>query len=245
MQDIVIVGAGGFAREVLALIEKLNEESPKWNVLGFIDDNLHALDNYDLGYSILGTISEWTPIADEKYAMAIASPSAIVSVVLDDGTSPMNASLIPFIIIVQSEVFSRMVLGLPTIENIFAPIFWIGSSRSKSSFVPPLLLTKITMSCGDNIPKSPCKASTGFKYIDLMPRLLIVDAFFVHIIPLLPTPVHTMVPWHSSSCFTNLLKSSPSDELRIFKQDISLLITRFATSRYDIFINSSSHHGFS
>ena len=74
MQDIVIVGAGGFAREVLALIEKLNEESPKWNVLGFIDDNLHALDNYDLGYSILGTISEWTPIADEKYAMAIASP---------------------------------------------------------------------------------------------------------------------------------------------------------------------------
>lgn len=74
MQNIIIVGAGGFGREVLALIERLNEDSARWNVLGFIDDNLHALDNFDLGYSILGTISEWTPIADEQYAMAIASP---------------------------------------------------------------------------------------------------------------------------------------------------------------------------
>ena len=108
MQDIVIVGAGGFAREVLALIEKLNEVSPKWNVLGFIDDNLHALDNYDLGYSILGTISEWTPIADEQYAMAIASPQLKEKV---SGTLKERGAIFATLVHPKVSIGKRVTLG--------------------------------------------------------------------------------------------------------------------------------------
>ncbi len=39
MQDIVIVGAGGFGREVLWLCEEANRENLRWNVLGFIDED--------------------------------------------------------------------------------------------------------------------------------------------------------------------------------------------------------------
>lgn len=40
MKDIVIVGAGGFAREVQFLIERINQITPAYNLIGFIDEQL-------------------------------------------------------------------------------------------------------------------------------------------------------------------------------------------------------------
>ena len=74
MTDLIIVGASGFGREILAIIEMINRTEPTWNVLGFIDDNLNALDNFSLGYNVLGTIEEWKPTDNEKYVIAISSP---------------------------------------------------------------------------------------------------------------------------------------------------------------------------
>ena len=39
MQDVVVLGAGGGAKSVLWLLETMNEDRPRWNVLGLIDDN--------------------------------------------------------------------------------------------------------------------------------------------------------------------------------------------------------------
>ena len=39
MKDIVIIGAGGFGREVAWLIESINEVANEWNIVGFVDDN--------------------------------------------------------------------------------------------------------------------------------------------------------------------------------------------------------------
>jgi len=41
MENIVIVGAGGFGREVEWLIKRINQQNNnKWNILGYVDDNL-------------------------------------------------------------------------------------------------------------------------------------------------------------------------------------------------------------
>ena len=40
MQDIIIIGAGAFGREVNWLIERINRSEPKWNVIGFVDDGI-------------------------------------------------------------------------------------------------------------------------------------------------------------------------------------------------------------
>ena len=37
MEDIVIFGSGGMAREVAFLIEQINDASPQWNILGFVE----------------------------------------------------------------------------------------------------------------------------------------------------------------------------------------------------------------
>ena len=77
MKDIIIVGAGGFGRELIEVIKLINREKPTYNILGFINDDLHSLDNYEVGkeYRILGTIKDWQPTGNEVYAMAITSPA--------------------------------------------------------------------------------------------------------------------------------------------------------------------------
>ncbi|GAA1788552.1 NeuD/PglB/VioB family sugar acetyltransferase [Nostocoides veronense] len=39
MEDLVIVGAGGFGRETLDLVMALNQAQEKWSVLGVVDDS--------------------------------------------------------------------------------------------------------------------------------------------------------------------------------------------------------------
>jgi sugar O-acyltransferase (sialic acid O-acetyltransferase NeuD family) len=50
MRDLVLFGTGGLAREVLQIVLDLNEDAPRWNVLGFLDDNeaLHGTAIHDL-----------------------------------------------------------------------------------------------------------------------------------------------------------------------------------------------------
>ena len=42
MKKLVIVGCGGFAKEVAFLVTRINQKVPTWNFLGFIDQNGNA-----------------------------------------------------------------------------------------------------------------------------------------------------------------------------------------------------------
>ena len=75
MTDIIIIGAAGCGREVACWIEDINMIEPTWNVLGFLDDNLNALDMFPSRYRIIGSIQNHEPRENVKYAMGIASPS--------------------------------------------------------------------------------------------------------------------------------------------------------------------------
>lgn len=73
MQDIVIVGAGGFAREVSWLIKEINKEKLKWNIIGFIDDKKSLLNTYIDGYKVVGNI-EWLKKQKVNVVVAIGNP---------------------------------------------------------------------------------------------------------------------------------------------------------------------------
>lgn len=74
MKDIIIVGAGGFGREVLQWLTDINKKNATWNIKGFIDDNIHALENYTYPEKVLGTIEGWSPSENEVFACAISDP---------------------------------------------------------------------------------------------------------------------------------------------------------------------------
>lgn len=55
MQErLVIVGAGGFGREVAWLVERINAVQPTWELLGFIDDSVGTHGMVIDGYPVLG-----------------------------------------------------------------------------------------------------------------------------------------------------------------------------------------------
>lgn len=75
MKDLVIIGAGGFGRETLALVEEINEANPTWNFLGFIDDNPDATTAE--GATILGGMDYLKNMNPKPYAIIpIASAKA-------------------------------------------------------------------------------------------------------------------------------------------------------------------------
>ena len=74
MKDILIIGAGGFGREVLQWIKDCNRIKPTWHIMGFLDDNVHALDNLECDYKVVGTIKDWEPTENQRFVMAVANP---------------------------------------------------------------------------------------------------------------------------------------------------------------------------
>ena len=54
MKDLYIIGAGGFGREVVWLIERINQVEASWNIKGFIDDNTAIQGKIEDDYLVMG-----------------------------------------------------------------------------------------------------------------------------------------------------------------------------------------------
>lgn len=75
MEPIVIIGAGGFGREVHALIEDINRAVPTWQILGFADDDSTALDEFERFDGVRWPIDN-LPIEDcRNYVCAVGAPA--------------------------------------------------------------------------------------------------------------------------------------------------------------------------
>ena len=55
MRDLVIIGAGGFAREVAFLVADINRATPEWNLLGYIDREAGNVGTQLGPYAVIGT----------------------------------------------------------------------------------------------------------------------------------------------------------------------------------------------
>lgn len=73
MNDLIIIGASGFGRETAWLVERINQNTPKWNLLGFIDDNPERKGTRIGGYPVLGGCEITTQYPDAYYVCAIGS----------------------------------------------------------------------------------------------------------------------------------------------------------------------------
>ena len=88
MKDIVIIGAGGFGREVAWLIEDINRVKNEWNVLGFVDDNEDIIGQEINGYKVLGNI-EWLK-KQNLYVVNAIGNSLVRKKIMEDLKSSKN-----------------------------------------------------------------------------------------------------------------------------------------------------------
>ena len=73
MEDIVIIGAGGFGREVAWLIEEINDFEKTWNLKGFLDAK-KLIGEVVNDYPVLGDISWLSEHKHVKTVVAIGDP---------------------------------------------------------------------------------------------------------------------------------------------------------------------------
>ena len=75
MKNLVIIAAGGCGREVFQWVKDINEQNPRWNIKGFLDDNLEALNGLKCDAPILGTIEEYKIQLDDEFICCIGNSS--------------------------------------------------------------------------------------------------------------------------------------------------------------------------
>jgi len=74
LPQLIIIGAGGFGREVLAWAEQSAQFGVDWTIRGFIDDNPDALSGKRVPAPWLGTLQDHQPREDEVFICAIGTP---------------------------------------------------------------------------------------------------------------------------------------------------------------------------
>ena len=66
MKDIVVIGSGGFSKQVIEIIELINLRKREYSLIGVIDDNKGLLGNYVLGYKVIGDTDYLKEISCKK-----------------------------------------------------------------------------------------------------------------------------------------------------------------------------------
>jgi sugar O-acyltransferase (sialic acid O-acetyltransferase NeuD family) len=73
MKNLVIIGAGGYGREVFNLAIHCNESTHHLNIKGFIDDNISALNNFQGYPPVLSSIKDYKIEKDDVFVCAIGN----------------------------------------------------------------------------------------------------------------------------------------------------------------------------
>lgn len=71
---VILVGAGGFGREVLRYVKDAVGNDPRVRLKGFLDDNPNVLQGFQCELSILGSIRGYRIEAEDHFVMAIGDP---------------------------------------------------------------------------------------------------------------------------------------------------------------------------
>ncbi|MDP3071635.1 MAG: acetyltransferase [Opitutaceae bacterium] len=75
LPGLIIIGAGGFGREVLAWAEQSEQMGRDWTIKGFIDDNLEALTHKRSPGKLIGRLTDHQPADDEVFVCAVGVPA--------------------------------------------------------------------------------------------------------------------------------------------------------------------------
>ena len=119
LHDLVIIGAGGTSREIADAVDAINRREPRWNLLGFLDDDVAKQGTSIDGIPVLGSVAA-TADYDAQFIIGIASwrnPEARCAVVQRLGLPPERYATI---VHPSALISSRAVIGIGTavLQNV-------------------------------------------------------------------------------------------------------------------------------
>ena len=75
MKNLVIIGAGGMGRTLYDIAKECLGFGSEFQIKGFIDDNLNALDDFENYTPVLDKISEYVPEEEDVFTFSIGGAS--------------------------------------------------------------------------------------------------------------------------------------------------------------------------
>jgi len=93
MKKLILVGAGGFGREVYSWALQCRECGKDWKIAGFLDDNPECLGSYEVNVPWLGRVSDWQPSERELFVCTVgqtAPKRKCVDILLEKGAEFVN-----------------------------------------------------------------------------------------------------------------------------------------------------------
>lgn len=85
MKRLLIIGAGGFGREVVAIVAAINAVQPAWELVGVLDDSAAdsvasdrgpGVDSKQPSVPVLGGVGALSTLTDHHAVIAVGSPTA-------------------------------------------------------------------------------------------------------------------------------------------------------------------------
>lgn len=73
MKNLIIIGAGGCGREILQWAKDINEKEQRWNIKGFLDDDLNALHGKKCDVPVLAKVDEYQICEDDEFTCGIGN----------------------------------------------------------------------------------------------------------------------------------------------------------------------------
>ncbi|MCC2666777.1 MAG: transferase [Gammaproteobacteria bacterium] len=127
MRKLYIIGAGAFGREIFSWLDEVKDRD--WDFVGFIDDNLSALEGFNLPAKIISTLNEFSPKPKDCFVCAISTPAVKAKIV-----QKFQKKSTDFInLIHRTAVISKYVkLG---IGGVYYPFVYIGSNAKIGDFI--------------------------------------------------------------------------------------------------------------
>jgi sugar O-acyltransferase (sialic acid O-acetyltransferase NeuD family) len=80
VKRLVIVGAGGFGREVLQWANDINNVKKKWNSVVFVDDEVRDLKELSIENEVVSSIEEYNCNQNDEIICAIGNPDIKVEI---------------------------------------------------------------------------------------------------------------------------------------------------------------------
>ncbi len=128
MKSLIIVGAGGFGRVLLAQCRGDAACGRDWTVKGFLDNRGTILDGYNTGVAIIGDPLSYVPRPDDVFLVALGDPEEkrrYATPLLDRGASFVNLTT-------EITRGDNVVMGR---GNIFEPKVYFASDIRVDDFV--------------------------------------------------------------------------------------------------------------
>lgn len=92
MKNLIIIGAGGMGRTIYDIARESVGYGTEFIIKGFIDDNVHALEEFDNYPAVLGKISEYIPDEDDVFTFSIGGEARrkCIDYLVDKGADFIN-----------------------------------------------------------------------------------------------------------------------------------------------------------